>query len=100
MAQEWKQVSRRHTRKAHKYTEEATDNLQRRLNCSGLSATMRSAELESLFAEGWEYSGIRKGKPGAPADSASESAEYEFMTTPIKNNAWGDQVVLRRLIER
>lgn len=79
------------TKKTHRYSENEAQRLEKIADCRFLAVTLRSPEIEEFFIAGWEYAGVRK-----PSDDAVPDLMYEYMSLPVKDNKWGDLIVLRK----
>jgi hypothetical protein len=94
-------AKKRTPKREHRFTADRAEQLERSTKCRGLAASLRSAAFESEWAAGWEYAGVRatRASRAAPAEAPpadSAAPEYEFKTVPVRDNAWGDAVVMRR----
>lgn len=92
MAEEWTTVAKKVTGKnKHRYTEKKAQVLENMAGCRNLAPALRSDEIEQLFEEGWEYDGVRKS-----SDDAFLDQTYIYKFVPVKNNPWGDLIILRQ----
>jgi hypothetical protein len=88
MATEWTIIS---NKKKHKYTEVQAQRFETAAKCRNLAPALRSDPLEKLYEDGWEYGGVLKANDDAAFDSA-----YAHKFVPVKNNQWGDSIILRK----
>ena len=88
----WTEVAKKPVcKKQHLYSEQEAQRLESMADCRYLALMLRSVEIEALFAEGWEYAGVRKS-----SDDAVPEPGYVYKGLAVKNNPWGDSLLLRR----
>lgn len=92
MAEEWTTVSKKDaSKRRHHYTTEKAQKLEAMTNCRFLAPALRSEALEELFNSGWTFTGIRKA-----SDDAAPDLSGEHKIVPVKDNPWGDTIILHR----
>jgi hypothetical protein len=92
MSEEWTTVSKKEkSRQKHRYTEEKAQQLEAMAKCRQLAPALRSEEIEGFFEAGWDFVGVCKA-----GDDAIPDAEHIHKFVPVKNNRWGDLIVLQR----
>jgi len=89
----WTEVAKKPTgKKKHRYSEQEAQRIEKMADCRFLAPALRSHEVEQLFADGWQYAWVRKKD-----DDAVPETGFIYMSITIKNNPWGDLLVLRKL---
>jgi hypothetical protein len=100
---------KRASKRAFHFGVDRAAGLERATRCRGLAGALRSHSFEEEWKLGWEYAGVRKEGSGpvtaaemtlpcsAPeAPQAATPADYEYKLLRVKDNPWGDLVIVRR----
>jgi len=86
----WTEVAKKPVcKKKHLYSELEAQRLEKLADCRYLALMLRSPEVEGLFADGWEYAGVRK------SDDVPDPG-YAYKSIAVKDNPWLDSLLLLR----
>lgn len=102
----WTEATRgaRVSKRTYHFSVDRATGLERATKCRGLAGALRSHPFEAEWKLGWEYAGVRKEGSGPVTaaemtlpNATASAADYDYKLLRIKDNPWGDLVIVRRL---